>query len=151
GVRGPRRAVRRPDDFPDLFPDHGRIDPGGTEERVPRIPRRGVRPREDRPPVHGRGGRRRRPLGIVHPAPVRDYRREPLPGVAGVARAERERHPDPNPKALLPLVWQLDPRFHLLAPEPPRTFDHADFRRPESPRLPLPPLPTCRGAPLRSW
>src|SRR2546427_1295992 len=146
GVRGPRRAERRTDDVPDVFPDHGRIDLGGTEERVSRIPSRRVRPREDRPPVRGRGGRCRRPLRIVHPAPVRHYGREPLPRVAGVACAERERYPHPNPRALLTLDWQLDPRFHLLAPEPPRTFDLADFRRRESRRLLLHRLAT-RGGP----
>src|SRR2546425_7069702 len=108
-----------------MFPDHGRIDPGGTEERVSRIPCRGVRPREDRPPVHGRGGRCRRPLGIVHPAPVRDYRREPLPGVAGGGRAGRETQPPPQPRAL---------------PPPPLSFASTLFLSPSPPAPALPPF-----------
>src|SRR2546425_12602452 len=99
-----------------MFPDHGRIDPGGTEERVSRIPCRGVRPREDRPPVHGRGGWCRRPLGIVHPAPVRDYRCEPLPGVAGVGRPGRERRPPPKPQPPPPPLLHFARR--LLLPPP---------------------------------
>src|SRR2546427_11263373 len=99
-----------------MFPDHGRIDPGGTEERVSRIPCRGVRPREDCPPVHGRGGRCRRPLGIVHPAPVRDYRREPLPGVAGGAPAGRRQATPPRTRAPLPPPWQIWPPGFLLPP-----------------------------------
>src|SRR2546426_4396382 len=104
-----------------MFPDHGRIDPGGTEERVSRIPCRGVRPREDCPPVHGRGGRCRRPLGIVHPAPVRDYRREPLPGVAGVGRAGSGTHPRPQPRGLPPLLLLIGLPVLPLPPPPPPT------------------------------
>src|SRR2546426_4035326 len=118
-----------------MFPDHGRIDPGGTEERVSRIPCRSVRPREDRPPVHGRGGRCRRPLGIVHPAPVRDYRREPLPGVAGGGRAGRERAPPPEPRALLPLPLLFGFPVFLIAPPPPPALYHYAFFSPASPLL----------------
>src|SRR2546426_11422770 len=100
-----------------MFPDHGRIDPGGTEERVSRIPCRGVRPREDCPPVHGRGGRCRRPPGIVHPAPVRDYRREPLPGVAGGGRPGPGRPPPPPPSGLL--APRLAPESPVSPPPPP--------------------------------
>src|SRR2546427_988572 len=102
-----------------MFPDHGRIDPGGTEERVSRIPCRGVRPREDCPPVHGRGGRCRRPLGIVHPAPVRDYRREPLPGVAVVGRPGPEKDTHPDTRSPLPLPCPIAPTVLLTSPPPP--------------------------------
>src|SRR2546427_3334798 len=118
-----------------MFPDHGRIDPGGTEERVPRIPRRGVRPREDRPPVHGRGGRCRRPPGIVHPAPVRDYRREPLPGVAGGGPPGPGQEPPPQPQAPLPPLLSMVSPVYPLSPPPPPPLAHALFFRPPSPRL----------------
>src|SRR2546426_11145438 len=133
-----------------MFPDHGRIDPGGTEERVPRIPRRGVRPREDRPPVHGRGGRRRRPLGIVHPAPVRDYRREPLPGVAGGGPPGRGRHPPPPPKAPPPPPLPFESRLSPPPPPPPPPLRHASFFRPPAPPPPPPRPSTPRGAPVNS-
>src|SRR2546426_2693437 len=120
-----------------MFPDHGRIDPGGTEERVSRIPRRGVRPRENRPPVHGRGSRCRRPLGIVHPAPVRDYRREPLPGVAGGGPPGRGRQPPPHPRGPPPPPLSFVSPVSPLPPPPPPALPHSFFFPPPSRRPPL--------------